>query len=36
MVQGISDFSTKQTAYQAALQSYSMVRKISLFDYISN
>jgi flagellar hook-associated protein 3 FlgL len=36
MAQGISDFSTKQTSYQAALQSYSMVRKISLFDYISN
>ena len=36
MAQGISDFSTKQTAYQAALQSYSMVRKLSLFDYISN
>ena len=36
MTQGISDFTTQQTAYQAALQSYSMVRKISLFDYISN
>jgi flagellar hook-associated protein 3 FlgL len=36
MAQGISDFSTKQAAYHAALQSYSMVRKISLFDYISN
>lgn len=36
MTQGISDFSTKQSAYQAALQSYSMVRKLSLFDYISN
>jgi flagellar hook-associated protein 3 FlgL len=36
MTQGISDFSTKQAAYQAALQSYSMVRKLSLFDYISN
>lgn len=36
MAEGISDFSTKQTAYQAALQSYSMVRKLSLFDYISN
>jgi flagellar hook-associated protein 3 FlgL len=36
MAEGISDFSNKQTAYQAALQSYSMVRKLSLFDYISN
>ncbi|MEY2875987.1 MAG: flagellar hook-associated protein 3 [Pseudomonadota bacterium] len=36
MTQGISDFTTKQTAYQAALQSYSMVSKLSLFDYISN
>lgn len=36
MAEGISDFTTQQTAYQAALQSYSMVRKLSLFDYISN
>lgn len=36
MAQGVTDFSTRQTAYQAALQSYSMVRKLSLFDYISN
>jgi flagellar hook-associated protein 3 FlgL len=36
MAQGISEFSTRQSAYQAALQSYSMVRKLSLFDYISN
>lgn len=36
MAQGISEFTTQQTAYQAALQSYSMVRKLSLFDYISN
>jgi flagellar hook-associated protein 3 FlgL len=36
MAQGISEFTTQQTSYQAALQSYSMVRKLSLFDYISN
>ena len=36
MAEGISDFTTKQTAYQAALQSYSMVRKLTLFEYISN
>lgn len=36
MAQGISEFTTRQTAYQAALQSYSMGRKLSLFDYISN
>lgn len=36
MAQGVTDFTTRQTAYQAALQSYTMVRKLSLFDYISN
>ncbi|MEY8875468.1 MAG: flagellar hook-associated protein 3, partial [Leptothrix sp. (in: b-proteobacteria)] len=35
MVQAISDFSNKQTGYQAALQSYSMVQKLSLFNYIN-
>ncbi|WP_395698993.1 flagellar hook-associated protein FlgL [Aquabacterium sp.] len=34
MVQAVSDFQNKQTSYQAALQSYSMVQKLSLFDYI--
>jgi flagellar hook-associated protein 3 FlgL len=36
MAQGISEFTTRQSAYQAALQSYSMARKVSLFDYISS
>lgn len=36
MAQGISEFTTRQSAYQAALQSYSMARKLSLFDYISS
>ncbi len=34
MVQAVSDFQNKQTSYQAALQSYSLVQKLSLFDYI--
>ncbi|MDP4299145.1 flagellar hook-associated protein FlgL [Leptothrix discophora] len=36
MVQAVSDFTNKQTSYQAALQSYSMVQKLSLFNYIGN
>lgn len=35
MVQAISDFTNKQTSYQAALQSYSMVQKLSLFNYLN-
>jgi flagellar hook-associated protein 3 FlgL len=35
MVKGISDFSKFQTGYQAALQSYAQVQKLSLFNYIS-
>ena len=35
MVQAVSEFSSQQTGYQAALQSYSMVQKLSLFNYIS-
>jgi flagellar hook-associated protein 3 FlgL len=34
MVQAVSDFSNKQTSYQAALQSYAMVQRMSLFDYL--
>ena len=34
MVQAISDFQNKQTGYQAALQSYASVQRLSLFDYI--
>ena len=34
MVKGISDFQNQQTGYQAALQSYAQIQKISLFNYI--
>jgi flagellar hook-associated protein 3 FlgL len=34
MVKGISDFQKAQTGYQAALQSYAQVQKLSLFNYI--
>jgi len=34
MVKAVSDFQNQQTSYQAALQSYAMVQKMSLFDYI--
>jgi flagellar hook-associated protein 3 FlgL len=32
--QAISDFRNKQSGYDAALQSYAMVQRMSLFDYI--
>lgn len=35
MVQAISDFQNKQTGYDAALKSYSLVQKMSLFNYIT-
>ena len=34
MVQAVSRFQNEQTSYQAALQSYAMVQRMSLFDYI--
>lgn len=34
MTKGISDFQNQQTGYQAALQSYAQVQKLSLFNYI--
>ncbi len=34
MVQAVSEFSTRQTSYDAALKAYAMVQKLSLFDYI--
>ncbi|MFZ2989897.1 flagellar hook-associated protein FlgL [Ideonella sp.] len=34
MVQAISDFENKQTGYEAALQTYASMQKMSLFDYI--
>ena len=36
MIEAASNFSQKQASYQAALQSYSMVQKLSLFNYINN
>lgn len=35
MVKGISTFQNLQTGYQAALQSYAAIQKVSLFNYIS-
>ena len=35
MTQAISDFSNQQTGYDAALKAYSMVQKLSLFNYIN-
>lgn len=34
MVQAISNFQNQQTGYQAALQSYAMVQRLSLFDFV--
>jgi flagellar hook-associated protein 3 FlgL len=34
MVKGISDFNSLQTGYQAALQTYAQVQKLSLFNFI--
>jgi flagellar hook-associated protein 3 FlgL len=34
MVQAVSEFQNRQTGYQAALQSYSMVQRMSLLDYL--
>jgi len=36
MVQAISDFQNQQSGYDAALKTYSMVQKMSLFQYISS
>ncbi|MEX8519146.1 MAG: flagellar hook-associated protein FlgL [Leptothrix sp. (in: b-proteobacteria)] len=36
MVQAVSAFTNKQSSYQAALQSYAMVQRLSLFQYIGN
>ena len=35
MIKGISDFQNQQVGYEAALKSYSMVQKMSLFNFIS-
>lgn len=34
MIQGISDFQNQQVGYEAALKSYAMVQKLSLFNFI--
>jgi flagellar hook-associated protein 3 FlgL len=34
MLKGVTDFQTNQTAYQAALQSYAQVQKMSMFNYL--
>jgi len=34
MIQGVSDFQNQQVGYEAALKSYSMVQKLSLFNFI--
>lgn len=36
MVKSISDFQTQQNGYEAALKTYSIVQKLSLFDYLGN
>jgi flagellar hook-associated protein 3 FlgL len=35
MVHAISDFQSKQTGYDAALKSYAMVQRLSLFQYVN-
>lgn len=35
MVESISDFQGKQTGYDAALKTYSMVQRMTLFDYMT-
>jgi flagellar hook-associated protein 3 FlgL len=35
MVHAISEFQNQQTGYDAALKSYSMVQRMSLFQYLN-
>jgi len=35
MTQALSDFSSQQTGYDAALKAYSLVQKLSLFNYLN-
>ena len=35
MTEALSDFSNKQTGYDAALKAYSMVQRLSLFNYLN-
>jgi flagellar hook-associated protein 3 FlgL len=34
LAQAVSEFQTRQTSYDAALKAYSMVQRLSLFEYI--
>ena len=34
MIKGVSDFNNQQTGYQAALQTYAQIQKLSLFNFI--
>ncbi|MGD5733833.1 flagellin, partial [Xanthomonas citri pv. citri] len=36
MTEAISDFSNQQTGYDAALKAYSMVQRLSLFNYLNS
>ncbi len=36
MVQAVSDFQSKQTSYDAALRTYAMVQRMSLFNYLGS
>ena len=36
MVSAISEFQSKQSGYDAALKSYAMVQKLSLFNYVNS
>jgi flagellar hook-associated protein 3 FlgL len=35
MIKGLSDFKNQQTSYQAALQTYASIQKLSLFNFIN-
>ena len=35
MVQALSDFQAKQSGYDAALKTYSLVQRMSLFQYLN-
>jgi len=36
LVEALSDFQTRQTSYDAALKTYTMVQRMTLFDYLGN
>ncbi|MCU0967638.1 MAG: flagellar hook-associated protein 3 [Rubrivivax sp.] len=35
LVQAVSDFQTRQTSYDAALKTYNLVQRLSMFDYLN-